>query len=188
MKIGVISDTHSHFDTRLSELFAGVNAILHAGDVGSQGVLDELAGLAPIYAVRGNVDPESLGLPPTLTRQFQDVQIEVLHQLPVQQSELLKWSNGNLLGNIYAARRETFLKTFGESTHVVIFGHSHQPCLVAVGRRLFFNPGSAGPRRFSLPRSCGILEIVPRGVQATVLSLEHYNGELPSGVWLPVGG
>ena len=188
MKIGVVSDTHGYFDPRLPELLAGVDAILHAGDVNSQDVLDELARIAPLHAVRGNVDPDSLGLPPSLTRQFEDVWVEVLHQLPMQPSELQKWADGQLLPTIYPARRNAFLKSFGEKTQVVIFGHSHQPCLLAVGHRLFFNPGSAGPRRFSLPRCFGILEVFPRGVRGTLVSLERYNERLPSRVWLPVGG
>jgi putative phosphoesterase len=188
MRIGVVSDTHGYFDPRLLEFLAGVEGILHAGDVGSQNVLDELARIAPLHAVRGNVDPDSLDLPPALTRQFEDVRVEVIHQLPMQQSELQKWADGELLPTIYPARRDAFLKAFGEMTRVVIFGHTHRPCLLAVGHRLFFNPGSAGARRFSLPRSCGILEVFPRGVRGTLVSLERYNERLPSRVWLPVGG
>jgi len=60
--------------------------------------------------------------------------------------------------------------------------------LQALAGKLFFNPGSAGKKRFSLPRCCGLLEVSPQGVRATFLSLERYNEDLPGDVWLPVGG
>jgi len=188
MRIGVISDTHGFFDQRLGELLAGVEAILHAGDVGSQEVLDELGKIAPVHAVRGNLDPLQLDLPPTWTLQFDNVQLEVLHQLPVPPGELEKWSDGALLGKMHPERREAFLQSFGAATRVVVFGHSHQPFLLTLGHKLFFNPGSAGKQRFSLPRSCGLLEVFPRGARGTVISLERYNERLPGKVWLPIGG
>jgi hypothetical protein len=188
MKIGVISDTHGFVDPRLAELLAGVEAILHAGDVGSQEVLDELGRIAPLHAVRGNVDPAQLDLPLARTAQFESVQVQLVHQLPVPPAELQKWSDGALLGKMHPERRDAFLKNFGEATRAVVFGHSHQPCLLTVGHKLFFNPGSAGKQRFSFPRCCGLLEIFPRGVRGTLLSLERYNERLPGKVWLPIGG
>jgi uncharacterized protein len=186
MKIGVVSDTHGFFDPRLVEILAGSDAILHAGDAGSDEVLDELRKIAPVHAVRGNVDPASLELPPALTAQFEGVQVEVRHALPVPQSELEHWEDGALLGKMQPERRDAFLNSFDAATRVVVFGHSHQPCLVTLGHTLFFNPGSAGHKRFSLPRSLGLLEIFPRGVRGTILSLERYNEKLPGKVWLPV--
>ena len=188
MRIGVVSDTHGFFEPRLAELLAGVEAILHAGDAGSEEVLDGLRSIAPVYAVRGSMDPPSLDLPPALSGQFEDIQVEVLHQLQIPQAELQKWSDGGLLGRMHPERREAFLKSFGEATRVVVFGHSHTPCLLTLCHRLFFNPGSAGKQRFSLPRCCGLLEVFPRGVRGELLSLEQYNEELPGRVWLPVGG
>lgn len=186
MKIGVVSDTHGFFDPRLEELLAGVDGILHAGDAGSGEVLDELRKIAPVHAVRGNADPASLSLPPSLSVQFEGVQVEVRHALPLPQSELEHWADGALLGKMQPERRDAFLKTFADETRVVVFGHSHQPCLVTLGHTMFFNPGSAGPKRFSLPRSLGLLEIFPRGVRASMVSLERYNEKLPAKVWLPV--
>jgi uncharacterized protein len=186
MKIGVISDTHGFFDPRLRELLAGSDAILHAGDAGSQEVLDELEKIAPVHAVRGNVDPASLKLPPSLTQRFEGVQVQVQHELPVPQSELEHWEDGALLGKMQPERRDAFLKAFADETRVVVFGHSHQPCLVTLGHMLFFNPGSAGHKRFSLPRCFGWLEIFPRGVRGSIVSLERYNEKLPAKVWLPV--
>ncbi len=187
MKIGVVSDTHDYFDPRLEELLRGVDVILHGGDVGSGDVLDRLAHLAKVRAVRGNVDSASLDLPPSLVLTLEGVQIEMQHELPVPQAELTKWADTALLGAMHPKRREKFLKAFRDRTRVVIFGHSHQPCLLTVGHKLFFNPGSAGRQRFSLPRSCGRLEIFPRGLRAEIMALGSYNGALPANVWLPVG-
>ncbi len=186
MKIGVVSDTHGFFDSRLKELLAGAEAILHGGDVGSEEVLDALGKIAPVHAVRGNVDDASLTLPPALKKQFEGVQVEVQHTLPLPQSELEHWADGALLGKMQPERRDAFLRTFDDKTRVVIFGHSHQPCLVTLGHTLFFNPGSAGPKRFSLPRCAGLLEVFPRGVRGSILSLERHNEKLPGKVWLPV--
>ncbi len=186
MKIGVVSDTHGFFEPRLKELLADAEAILHAGDVGSQEVLDELGKIAPVHAVRGNVDTASLELPPSLVKAFEGVQVEIRHELPVPQSELEYWTDGALLGKMQPERRDAFLKAFDPKSRVVVFGHSHQPCLLTLGHTLFFNPGSAGHKRFSLPRSLGVLEIFPRGVRGAILSLERYNEKLPGKVWLPV--
>jgi putative phosphoesterase len=186
MKIGVVSDTHGFFDPRLKEFLAGAEAILHAGDAGTQEVLDELQLIAPVHAVRGNVDAASLKLKASLTKRFEGVQVQMMHELPVPQSEIEHWEDGALLGKMQPERRDAFLKMFAPETRVVIFGHSHQPCLVTLGHTLFFNPGSAGHKRFSLPRCFGLLEIFPRGVRGTIFSLERYNEKLPGKVWLPV--
>ncbi len=187
MKIGVVSDTHGFFDPHLRDILAGVEEILHAGDVGSEEVMDGLARIAQVHAVRGNVDPPSSNFPLSRTLRFENVQVELVHQLAVPQSELQAWSDAALLQKIHPERREALLKSFDDSTRVIIFGHSHQPCLLTVGHKLFFNPGSAGTQRFSLPRCCGVLEIFPRGVRGTVVSLERYNQRLPAKVWLPIG-
>ena len=188
MKIGVVSDTHGYFDPRLREYFAGVEGIVHAGDVDSQTILDELAEIAPVYAVRGNVDSPGLNLPLTRTVQFEGVQVESRHILPAPQSALEAWSDGASLGNIHPKRREIFLAIFDRASRVVVFGHSHEPCLVTLGHTLFFNPGSAGKKRFSLPRCCGMLEISPGGVRGALMSLDGNEASLPRKVWLPTTG
>lgn len=187
MKIGVVSDTHGLFDPCLKDLLAGVGAILHAGDVGTHEVLDELEQIARVHAVRGNVDGVGLNLPPSLTLRFGDVQVELLHTLAVSQAELESWSDRALIKKMRRQRRESFLKSFGVDTRVVVFGHSHQPCLLILDHMLFFNPGSAGKRRFSVPRCCGLLEFSPEGAEATILPLESYNQVLPGKVWLRFG-
>jgi uncharacterized protein len=186
VKLGIVSDTHGFFDPRLVEVLEGVKAILHGGDVGSLAVLDELRQIAAVHAVQGNVDPPALGLPLSFTRRFDGVQIEMRHILPALQSQLEEWARDSVPSKAQAARRDKFLKSFDPTTRVVIFGHSHAPCLAVIGGKLFFNPGSAGKRRFSLPRCCGLLEISIGGLTATIEPLERYNGKLPIGIqWDP---
>lgn len=139
MKIGVISDTHGLLDTRIPELFAGVDHILHGGDVGTPRVLAELENIAPVTAVLGNVDG---GMALKLTevvelggRKF------LLHHIvdPRNLSE-------DLAQTIARARPD-----------VVIFGHTHKPFSENIGDTRFFNPGYAGPQRFNLPRTVALM-------------------------------
>jgi uncharacterized protein len=187
MKIGVISDTHGYVDPQLAEVLTGVDAILHAGDVGSGEALEDLKLIAKVYAVQGNVDPAEMNLPPTLAVGFQNLRVEIQHQLPVPQQELENWADGALLPRLNPERSAQFLKSFNPATHVVVFGHSHRPCLLTIGHRLFFNPGSSGARRFRLPRCCGLLELFPRGVRGSIIGLEGQNAGLPESIWLPLG-
>ena len=182
----MVSDTHGFFDPRLVEVFEGVEVILHGGDVGSLAVLDGLRQIATVHAVQGNIDSPSLGLPLSFARRFDGVQIEMRHILPALQSQLEEWATDSVASKAQAARRDVFLKSFDPSTHVIIFGHSHAPCLVVMGGKLFFNPGSAGKKRFSLPRCCGLLDVATRGITATIEPLERYNEQLPIAIqWDP---
>ena len=186
MKLGIVSDTHGFFDPRLVEVLEGVEVILHGGDVGSLAVLDGLRQIATVHAVRGNIDSPALGLPLSFTHRFDGVQVEMRHILPAPQSQLEEWARHSAPSKARAARRDVFLKSFDPTTRVVIFGHSHEPCLLVIGGKLFFNPGSAGKKRFSLPRCCGLLEISIGGIKATIEPLERYNEQLPVGVhWEP---
>lgn len=187
MKIGLVSDTHGYFDPQLSELLAGVASILHAGDVGSRTVLDNLGRIADLRAVRGNVDPVELNLPPSLKVRIENVQIEIQHQLSVPQDELEQWSDGSPLHQQNPKRTTEFLESFDPETKVVVFGHSHRPCLLTVGHKLFFNPGSSGKKRFSLPRCFGLMEVFPRGVRGMIIGLEGQDEKMPGSVWLPLG-
>jgi putative phosphoesterase len=166
------------------ELLEGADVILHGGDVDSQPILNQLRQVAPVYAVRGNVDSSALALPPSLIRRFDGVQFEMQHILPVRQSDLEQWADDSMPSRGQTAKRDSFLKGFDPVTRVVVFGHSHEPCLVILGGRLFCNPGSAGKKRFSLPRCCCLLETSPRGIAATIKLLEHYNRELPTDIQL----
>jgi uncharacterized protein len=187
LKIGLVSDTHGYFDPQLPDLLAGVDSILHAGDVGSRAVLQDLERIAEVRVVRGNADPAELNLPPSLKARFENLQIEIQHQLPIPQEELEKWADGSVLQSVNPERISQFLESFDPSTKVVVFGHSHRPCLLAVGHRLFFNPGSSGKKRFSLPRCYGLLKVFPRGIQGSIIGLERQDETLPGSVWLPLG-
>src|SRR5690348_8184031 len=182
MRIGVVSDTHGFFDPRLRQALTGVEAILHAGDVDSPDILEELELIAPVFAVRGNVDGIDLGLPLTRTFHFENVQVEMQHILPAQPSELEAWSDKACEGKSIPRRRIELLNNFAPATRVVNFGHSHQPCLITIGQKLFFNPGSAGKRRFSLPRCCSWLEITSGEIRAGLISMEAQGGLLPRDV------
>ena len=188
MRIGIISDTHGYLDPALPLLLIEVDEILHAGDVGSRNVLDQLRMIAPIRAVRGNVDAASLQLPPILMRRYGKFQIYMLHELPRAQSVIREWSEAGTLQGKQAEQCREFLDSFPTECRIVIFGHSHEPCAVILADKLFLNPGSAGKKRFSLPRCCGALEISNEGVRATFLGLERYNTGVPKDVYLPLGG
>jgi len=204
MKIGVVSDTHGFFDARLTELLAGVELILHAGDVGNVEVLDELERIAPVQVVKGNVDSQLAGLPLSLSLRLNlgettrrgaprdaalsdAVRVEMLHELPAAQTELEKWAKLARTEAPAPRGRDAFLRAFDQNTRVVIFGHSHLPCAVALCGRLFFNPGSAGKQRFSLPRCCGLLDLSAKQLGATILSLQQYNRKLPEKVVMQLG-
>ncbi len=187
MKIGLVSDTHGYLDPQLPGLLAGVDAILHAGDVGSRSLLEDLDCIADLHVVSGNIDPPELNLPPSLAVRFGNLQIEMQHQLSIPQQELEQWADGSALHESNPERRRRFLETFDRGTKVVVFGHSHSPCLLTTGHRLFINPGSAGKKRFSLPRCYGLLEVFPRGVRGLIMGLEGEDETLPGKVWLPLG-
>lgn len=188
MKVGLVSDTHGTFDSCLLELLRGAKRILHAGDVGSQTVLDGLTSVAPTVAVKGNVDSPILNLPLSLTLQFEGVQVEVQHILPTPQSQLESWARAAPLGKTERRERDRLLESFQPSTRVVLFGHSHKPCIVRLGERLFVNPGSAGKKRFALPRCCGLMNIKGDEVEVKILLLEDYNRSVPEPIRMRFGG
>ena len=175
IRIGVISDTHGFFDPLLPKVLAGAEAILHAGDVGSAEVLAQLQTIAPVHAVRGNVDPAELELPLSLDRRFAGTGIRMQHILHVSQRQVEAWAEQARISASEIRKRGEFLRIFEEGTRIVVFGHSHEPCLVTLGARMFLNPGSAGKKRFSLPRCYGILELAGKQVLGRIGSLEGYN-------------
>jgi uncharacterized protein len=178
MTIGLVSDTHGYYDPQLPDLLGGSDVMLHAGDVGSEAVLDELRQIAPVYAVRGNVDSPDSGLPLTLEPDY-GARIHVVHILPAAQSDLESWAGSTREGKSMPEAAKRLVGAFESSTEVVLFGHSHQPCLVSMGGILWVNPGSAGRKRFSLPRTCGLLEVGARTLEARILPLEDHSGRLP---------
>jgi putative phosphoesterase len=148
--IGVISDTHGLLRPEAVEALRGSDRILHAGDVGHPKILEALAQIAPVTAVRGNVDtgPWALALPETEVVEAGGVSIYMLHDL------------GRL-----------DLKPEAAGFRVVVYGHSHQPKTAEKNGVLYFNPGSAGPQRFDLPVSLGKLMIGVGKVRAELVKL-----------------
>ncbi len=153
MIIGVISDTHGRFDRKVAELFQGVDHILHAGDIGDEAIVDELRKLAPVTAVAGNVDryPIAARYPKTQIVEFDGRTILLTHIQPSP------------------AAMAKHLK--GRRPDVIVFGHSHRPAVERDDGVLFLNPGSAGQKRFGLPRSVALLEVADE-LRPEIVSLE----------------
>jgi putative phosphoesterase len=151
MRIGVISDTHGLLRPEALAALRNFDRILHAGDVGDPEILDHLRELAPVTAIRGNVDrePWADALPTTEVIEVEGVLIYMIHDLA-----------------------QLDLKPEAAGFRIVIYGHSHQPKIEEKNGVLYFNPGSAGPRRFQLPVSVGILEIEAGKIRAQVINLK----------------
>lgn len=149
-RVGVISDTHDLLRPEVVERLRGVDLVIHAGDVGSPMILDALASVAPVQAVRGNTDSRELGLPETRVVELTpSLLVYVIHDL------------GRLDLDPAAA-----------GMCAVISGHSHRPQAERRGGVLYLNPGSAGPRRFSLPVSLALLRVTEGGVEGEIVVLD----------------
>jgi putative phosphoesterase len=148
--IGIISDTHGILRPEAVEALRGVELILHAGDVGSPDVLDALKGIAPVVAVRGNNDkgPWAEQLPAWEVAEVGVVFIYMIHDV-----------------------KEIDLSPAAAGFHVVVSGHSHKPSVEERKGVLYVNPGSAGPRRFTLPVSVARLTVRGETVNAEVVEL-----------------
>jgi putative phosphoesterase len=148
--IGVISDTHGLLRPEAVAALKGSDHIIHAGDVGDPGTLEQLAWLAPVMAVRGNVDRGAWAreLPESNVLQAGAIAIYVLHDV---------------------SRMDLDPAAAGFSA--VVFGHSHRPAQEYRKGVLFFNPGAAGPRRFTLPVSVGRLRIRSSRLSAEIITL-----------------
>ena len=147
-RLGVISDTHGLLRPEAMDALAGVERVLHAGDIGNYEVVSGLRAVAEVDAVRGNVDhgPWAAAFPEHRVVEIGGARILLLHRLadlPVA------------LGSVDA----------------VVCGHSHVPQVRRVDRTLLFNPGSAGPRRFSLPVSVGLLTVTDGWVDGEIVGL-----------------
>ncbi len=153
MKIGVISDTHGYFDSKIPKLFAGVDHILHAGDIGLPWLILELEQIAPVTAVLGNNDA-ALDFKETEVVEFDSRKFLVHHIVdPRKPAEAIQ------------------RRIIREGPEVVVFGHTHKPYCETIGRTLYFNPGYAGKPRFSLARSVAILHCVASGIRPEFLEL-----------------
>jgi putative phosphoesterase len=156
LRIGVIADTHGLYDPAIERHFAGVGEILHAGDIGDNEVIRCLRRLAPVTAVSGNVDDyEASGFPRRRLLKRKGLRIGLCHIL---------YDEGKM-----APEAKAWLDRVRPD--VCVFGHSHRPTLAHHGRTLLFNPGSAGPRRFSLPRGIGILTVESGRTTPTLIRL-----------------
>jgi uncharacterized protein len=149
--VGVISDTHGLLRSEAVEALRGVAHILHAGDIGAEDVLKELRKIAPVTEVRGNVDRDGWAREIPLNRvvEVAGTSIYMLHILA-----------------------ELDLKPEVSGFAAVIYGHSHQPAQEVRHGVLYFNPGSAGPRRFKLPTTVGRLIIDNGSVRGEIINVK----------------
>jgi len=153
MRIGLIADTHGLLRPDVAKALAGVDRILHAGDVGGPAVLEGLARIAPVDAVFGNVDDEH---DPSLTAS----------RTLAAGGLTIHLSHGHELGRPTPQRA---LSRYDEA--IVIFGHTHKAVVLREGSRLAINPGAAGPRRFDLQPSVGLLTIAGGRADVEIIAL-----------------
>ena len=149
--IGLISDTHGLVRASVFDALAGVELILHAGDVGD-GVLEELEAIAPVRAVYGNTDPIDPRLTPSIEMEIGGVSIHVSH--------------GHELGR---PTPEKLLSAY--PSHVLVYGHTHRQLVTQADGRLVVNPGAAGQRRFDLAPSCARLTIADGAADVVLVDL-----------------
>ena len=148
--LGVISDTHGLVRPQTVDALAGVDLILHAGDIGNQQVLDTLNQIAPVVAVRGNNDKGdwATSIPDWEVVEVGRISIYMLHDI-----------------------KQIDMSPAGAGFHVIVSGHTHRPSVEERRGVLCVNPGSAGPRRFKLPISLAHLTVAGDKVQANIVEL-----------------
>jgi uncharacterized protein len=149
--LGVISDTHGLLRPQAVAALAGSNLIIHAGDVGKPEVIDRLGGVAPTFVVRGNIDNGSWAarLPPTQTVEVGTLRLFVLHDIA-----------------------QLAVDPAAAGFAAVVFGHSHRPLIETRDGVLFLNPGSAGPRRFTLPITVARVRVTGQRMQPEIVELQ----------------
>jgi putative phosphoesterase len=149
--VGIIADTHGLIRPQALAELSGSDLIVHAGDIGAPGLIEELARIAPTFAVRGNVDtgPCAAGLPATAVVAAGDHKFYLLHDVA-----------------------ELDLDPAAAGFAAVIYGHSHQPAIESRDDVLFLNPGSAGPRRFTLPVTLARVRISDGVLHPDIIILE----------------
>ena len=150
MKLGILSDTHGFFHPDLTEIFAGVDYIIHAGDIGRMDVIEKLKCIAPVIAVRGNIDGEEFyDYPKIERRHLEGIRLCVIHNA------------GDVIHPIYDLRT----RILGEPTDLLISGHYHgywcTQIEMAYGNVLWLSPGAAGNSGHHQERTALILSIVP---------------------------
>ena len=142
-RVGVISDTHGKLEDRVLDLFRGAERIIHAGDIGGEELIWRLEKVAPVIAVRGNNDPATACHPAERVAVIAGRTFFVRHQFAIAEK-------------LTAAQQRLIEQRMFD---VVVFGHSHKAYADEWRGTLLFNPGGAGPRRFNLPRTVGLLEL-----------------------------
>jgi len=161
MRLGIISDTHNLLRPEVFEVFRGVDRILHAGDIGELDILSGLEAIAPVVAVWGNTDGFEMRarVPEVVEARIEGFDFLLLH--------------GHQLGS---PTPEALNRTY-PAAEVIIFGHTHKPLLTIVDQVVtVMNPGAAGPFRFGLPASVGIMELEP-GIPPRARLLEMGTGD-----------
>jgi putative phosphoesterase len=150
MKIGVISDTHGLLRPEAVARLAGVDRILHAGDIGGAEIIDTLRKIAPVAAIRGNIDRDvwASAYPDDLVVELGGRSIYVLHNL-----------------------NEIDFDPAASQIDIVVSGHSHRPKIETRDGVLYLNPGSAGPRRFSLPIALATLDLAADAIRPQIHEL-----------------
>jgi putative phosphoesterase len=151
-RIGLISDTHGLIRPSIHAAFAGVEQILHAGDVGGEEILNELRLIAPVRAVSGNTDSPG-EYEPELKFTVGGISIHVSH--------------GHEVGPPTPTRLAAKY-----SADVIVYGHTHQQLVTRIGDRIIVNPGSAGPQRFKLKPSVGLLTISNGRPEVEIIALD----------------
>ena len=161
----MVADTHGHPHSLTTQrlLACAPDAILHAGDIGDLGVLAELAAVAPVHAVRGNIDTKARDLPEVMTLELGTLRMLLVH-IAVYGPKL---------------RAEIARLARAEKASLVVCGHSHVPFIGVDKGITMFNPGSIGPRRFQLPIVFGTIDVTSKGVK-----LAHWSCETGE-KWLP---
>ena len=153
MKIGVISDTHGWLDPKIPALFAGVTHILHAGDIGSDGVIAELEAVAPVSAVLGNTDASP---------NFRLTEVVALAGCKFLVHHIV---------NPRALTEELRLRLARERPDAVMFGHTHKAFCETIDNVLYLNPGYAGKPKLGLGRSAAVLYCDGKGLRVEFLPL-----------------
>ncbi|MFZ0456736.1 MAG: metallophosphoesterase family protein [Ignavibacteriaceae bacterium] len=149
IKIGVISDTHGLLRPETEKYLGGSDIIIHAGDIGNFEIVSSLRRIAPVYAIRGNVDKENWAdeFPETLELEILYKKIFIIHNIKDADIGIEK------------------------KYDIIISGHSHKPLIKKINGILYLNPGSAGKRRFSLPISIAQINIIEDSISAEIIEL-----------------
>jgi putative phosphoesterase len=158
----ILSDTHGKLPLEVLRACEGADHIVHAGDVGNEAFLHELATIAPVTAVCGNVDPPDLA-PLRARLELGSWRILIQH---------IVWDRGGPSSEVQRVLAD-------EPADLVVFGHSHQPLCKLLGEGVFFNPGSCGPKRFSLPTSYGEARLSSKEGWFQHFDLEGNSGGSP---------